>query len=71
MNKLRDHDEMLYGLQINSMDYELFHYTCSVYNEFPLDYQGNEKIRNEFIHNPIFTLKDRNLGEFVINHEVS
>ena len=35
------------------------------------DYQDYKKICNEFIHDPIFTLKDRNLGEFVINHEVS
>ena len=30
-----------------------------------------KKFVNEFIHNPIFTIKDRNLGDFVINHEVS
>ena len=71
MNKLRDHDEMLYGLQINLTDYELFQYTSLVYDDFPLDYWDYKKIHNEFIHNPIFTLKHSNLGEFVINHEVS
>ena len=61
-----------YGLQINLTDYELFHYSPLVYEHFLLDYQDYKKICNEFIHNPpIFTLKHSNLGQFVINHEVS
>ena len=54
MSKSRDHDEMLYGLYINSTDYELLHYTWSVYDDFLPDYQDYKKICNEFIHNPIF-----------------
>ena len=65
MNKSTDYDETLYRLQINLKDYKLFHYTLLVYNDFLLDYQDYEKIHNEFIHIPIFTLKKKNLGQFV------
>ena len=34
MNKSTDYDKTLYRLQINLTDYELFHYTPSVYEHF-------------------------------------